>query len=77
MSSIHFACSIPPPKVPKLSVMSGLIADAISIAIVSYAISVSMVKLFGQKHGYDTDANQVRLLETINFKVVKMLFQYF
>ena len=35
-----------------------LIGDAITIAIVSFALNVSMVKYFAKKHNYETNSNQ-------------------
>ena len=35
-----------------------VITDAIAIAIVSFAISISMAKLLAKKHEYDVDSNQ-------------------
>ena len=35
--------------------------DAVVIAIVAFAISVSMAKLFAKRNNYEIDANQVRL----------------
>lgn len=35
-------------------------ASAFSIAIVGYAVAVSVAKVFGTKHDYAIDGNQVR-----------------
>ena len=45
------------PKVGKW--FSVLIGDAVSIAVVSYAIEVSVAKHFARVYGYEIDANQV------------------
>uniref|UniRef100_A0A183IYU7 STAS domain-containing protein n=1 Tax=Soboliphyme baturini TaxID=241478 RepID=A0A183IYU7_9BILA len=46
------------PVLPKWSLFFDLISDAISISIVTYAIAVSMAKLFAEKHGYRISPNQ-------------------
>ena len=52
--------SIPPPQVPDFSILGDIIGDAFAVAIVGFAISVSLAKLYAQKHSYAIDANQVR-----------------
>ncbi|XP_059150479.1 prestin-like [Physella acuta] len=49
---------IPPPNLNPFSCLSEVVSDAIAIAIVSFAISVSMAKIFANKHDYFVDANQ-------------------
>ncbi|XP_070557864.1 prestin-like [Ptychodera flava] len=49
---------LPAPKLPSTTYMGSLVTDAIAIAIVVFAISVSMAALFGQKNNYKVDANQ-------------------
>lgn len=50
---------MPAPKLPDLSLFSTIFSDAISIAIVSYAINISIVKLYSKKHKYEIGPNQV------------------
>jgi MFS superfamily sulfate permease-like transporter len=54
-----FIFSIPAPKVNQFGDLSDVISDAVAIAIVAFAISVSMAKILGKKHDYEVDANQV------------------
>ena len=54
-----FLCSIPPPSVPPPSIYRLVIGDAFIIAIVSFAISISLVKIFAAKHNYDVDSSAV------------------
>ncbi|XP_038067898.1 prestin-like [Patiria miniata] len=49
---------IPPPRLPQLSYLSSVITDAIAIAIVGYAVSISLAKMFAKKHKYEVDPNQ-------------------
>ncbi|XP_070558890.1 prestin-like [Ptychodera flava] len=49
---------LPAPKPPTTTYMASLLTDALAIAIVIFAISVSMASLFGQKNNYKVDANQ-------------------
>ncbi|GCB77073.1 hypothetical protein scyTo_0015598, partial [Scyliorhinus torazame] len=47
-----------PPVAPDVSLFSQLGASAFSIAIVGYAVAVSVAKVFGTKHDYPIDGNQ-------------------
>ena len=54
---------MPPPAFPEPDIMSQVIGDAIAVAIVAFAISVSMAQLFAKKHNYEVDSNQELLAE--------------
>ena len=56
---VIFLFRIPSPTLPPFSVFNLVIGDAVSIAIVSFALNVSMAKLFAKKHKYEIKANQV------------------
>ncbi|XP_074872475.1 pendrin [Carettochelys insculpta] len=47
-----------PPAPPAVSMFSGMIASAFSIAVVAYAIAVSVAKVYATKHDYAIDGNQ-------------------
>ncbi|KAG7277838.1 hypothetical protein CRUP_006738 [Coryphaenoides rupestris] len=47
-----------PPSLPKVNVFGEVIGDAFALAIVGYAISISLGKTFALKHGYKVDSNQ-------------------
>ncbi|KAM6469064.1 sulfate transporter-like [Liasis olivaceus] len=47
-----------PPAVPDLSLVSNLALDALPIAIIGFAMTVSLSEIFGKKHGYSVRANQ-------------------
>ncbi|XP_034545092.1 solute carrier family 26 member 6, like isoform X2 [Notolabrus celidotus] len=47
-----------PPSVPDESLFGEVIGDAFALAIVGYAISISLGKTFALKHGYKVDSNQ-------------------
>ncbi|KAM8830292.1 solute carrier family 26 member 6-like [Synchiropus picturatus] len=47
-----------PPRAPDMSLFSEVIGDAIALAIVCYAINISLGKTFGLKYGYKVDSNQ-------------------
>lgn len=47
-----------PPQAPDFSLFSEVIGDAIAIAIVCYAINISLGKTFALKYGYKVDSNQ-------------------
>uniref|UniRef100_A0A3Q3WIC0 STAS domain-containing protein n=1 Tax=Mola mola TaxID=94237 RepID=A0A3Q3WIC0_MOLML len=46
------------PQVPDASLFSKTIGDAFAVAIVGYAINISLGKTFALKHGYKVDSNQ-------------------
>ncbi|XP_070759222.1 solute carrier family 26 member 6, like 1 [Enoplosus armatus] len=46
------------PSVPDVSIFGEVIGDAFALAIVGYAISISLGKTFALKHGYKVDSNQ-------------------
>ncbi|KAM9849931.1 sulfate transporter [Aulostomus maculatus] len=47
-----------PPQLPLWSLIPNVAIDAFSIAIVGFAITVSLSEMFAKKHGYKVDANQ-------------------
>nr|XP_015203560.1 PREDICTED: solute carrier family 26 member 6 [Lepisosteus oculatus] len=47
-----------PPRPPNVSLFREVIGDAFALAIVGYAISISLGKTFALKHGYKVDSNQ-------------------
>ncbi|CAF1045955.1 unnamed protein product [Brachionus calyciflorus] len=49
---------IPAPKVPPLHIFPLIIGSSVSIAIVSFAINISMAKLFAKKYNYELEPNQ-------------------
>ena len=55
-----FTFRLPAPSFPPTDMMVELIGDAIAIAIVAFAISISMAEGFANKYNYKIDANQVR-----------------
>lgn len=48
-----------PPSVPNVNIFSEVVLDAFAMAIVGYAISISLGKTFALKHGYKVESNQV------------------
>ncbi|KAL7832860.1 hypothetical protein SRHO_G00298780 [Serrasalmus rhombeus] len=47
-----------PPTLPNTSFFSEVVVDAFALAVVGYAISISLGKTFALKHGYKVDSNQ-------------------
>ncbi|XP_059377291.1 sulfate transporter-like [Carassius carassius] len=47
-----------PPQLPNWSLIPNIAVDAFSIAIVGFAITVSLSEMFAKKHGYTVDPNQ-------------------
>lgn len=50
---------IPAPVLPEFSRLPDFASDAFSIAVVAFAINLSLAKLFAKKHVYSIDSNQV------------------
>ena len=49
---------LPPISIPRSDLVPELIVDGFVIAVVAFAVNISLAKLFSQKHGYPMDANQ-------------------
>ncbi|XP_054647429.1 sulfate transporter [Dunckerocampus dactyliophorus] len=47
-----------PPQLPSWSLIPNVAVDAFSVALVGFAITVSLSEMFAKKHGYRVDANQ-------------------
>ncbi|KAJ8393957.1 hypothetical protein AAFF_G00054900 [Aldrovandia affinis] len=47
-----------PPKVPSFELMPKVAIDAIPLAVISFAFTVSLSEMFAKKHGYMVRANQ-------------------
>lgn len=54
-----------PPEPPNVSLFSQMIAASFSIAIVAYAIAVSVGKVYATKYDYAIDGNQVCITKTV------------
>ena len=50
--------SLPPPKAPPLERFADVAMDAVPIAIVSFAISISLAKVFAKNEGHALDNSQ-------------------
>jgi MFS superfamily sulfate permease-like transporter len=49
---------LPAPRLPDWTVMPALMADALSIAIVGFVLTLSVSKLYAKRFGYRIDATQ-------------------
>ncbi|XP_012883633.1 PREDICTED: solute carrier family 26 member 6 isoform X2 [Dipodomys ordii] len=47
-----------PPKAPKPELFAQLVGNAFAIAVVGFAIAISLGKIFALRHGYRVDSNQ-------------------
>ncbi|UJR16211.1 hypothetical protein I4U23_003121 [Adineta vaga] len=65
---------LPPPTLPSFNNANQLIVPAITIAAVSFSISISMAKMFSRKHGYRVSSNQELLAYGMS-NVVSSFFQ--
>ncbi|NXD76381.1 S26A2 protein, partial [Halcyon senegalensis] len=46
------------PTLPDINLFSSLAVDALPIAVIGFAMTVSLAEIFGKKHGYAVHANQ-------------------
>ncbi|KAM5147885.1 solute carrier family 26 member 6-like isoform 2-T2 [Mantella aurantiaca] len=46
------------PVLPDVSLFASVVGNAFAIAVVVYAFTISLVKMFAVKHGYNIDSNQ-------------------
>ncbi|KFU92875.1 Sulfate transporter, partial [Chaetura pelagica] len=46
------------PTLPDINLFSSLAVDALPIAVIGFAMTVSLAEIFGKKHGYTVRANQ-------------------
>uniref|UniRef100_H2Z8K1 STAS domain-containing protein n=1 Tax=Ciona savignyi TaxID=51511 RepID=H2Z8K1_CIOSA len=49
---------LPAPVLPDFSILGSIIGDAFAVAVVGFAISISLAKMYAQKYGYQIDSNQ-------------------
>lgn len=54
----HIPTGFMPPQLPMWSLIPSVALDAFSIAVVGFAITVSLSEMFAKKHSYAVDANQ-------------------
>ncbi|XP_068110921.1 solute carrier family 26 member 6-like [Hyperolius riggenbachi] len=54
----HIPVGLKTPILPDFSLFSDIVGNAFAIAVVGYAITISLGKVFASKHGYKVDSNQ-------------------
>lgn len=57
----HIPTGFMPPQVPSVSLMSRVALDAIPLAVISFAFTVSLSEMFAKKNGYTVRPNQEML----------------
>ncbi|KAG7498890.1 hypothetical protein JOB18_023214 [Solea senegalensis] len=57
----HIPTGFIPPSVPSVELMSRVALDAIPLAVISFAFTVSLSEMFAKKHGYTVRPNQEML----------------
>lgn len=68
-----FLKRMPKPKFPPIaSAFTTLIGDAVNIAIVSFALNISLVKYFSNKHDYEVNSNQ----ELLSYGMLTFIIYY-
>ena len=56
---------MPALTIPSFSLIKDLISQSLVIAVVAFAVNVSLVKSFAKKNNYEVDPNQVCTLALI------------
>ncbi|CAJ0962348.1 unnamed protein product, partial [Ranitomeya imitator] len=54
----HIPVGLKIPMLPDFSLLGDIVGNAFTIAVVGYAITISLGKVFASKHGYKVDSNQ-------------------
>lgn len=54
-----------PAQFPKIELFGDIVGSSFSTAVVGYAVSVSVAKVYAAKHDYKIDGNQVSV-ETVS-----------
>ncbi|XP_069822876.1 solute carrier family 26 member 6-like isoform X2 [Dendropsophus ebraccatus] len=54
----YIPVGLKPPMLPDFSLFTDIVGNAFAIAVVGYAITISLGKVFASKHGYKVDSNQ-------------------
>ncbi|XP_073501000.1 solute carrier family 26 member 6-like [Phyllobates terribilis] len=54
----HIPVGLKLPMLPDFSLLGDIVGNAFTIAVVGYAITISLGKVFASKHGYKVDSNQ-------------------
>lgn len=71
-----FPSGLPEPKLPRLDIAPLVVYDAITVALISFALNVSLVKTFAKRFNYTTNANQ-ELLALGTSNIVASFFSCF
>ncbi|XP_069506257.1 sulfate transporter-like [Ambystoma mexicanum] len=64
------------PRPPDVSLIPSLAADAFPIAVISFALTISLAEIFGTKHGYPVRASQEMLAVGICNFVISFLHSF-
>lgn len=71
-----FFFRLPEPQAPPFELLPSILTDGLTIAIVSYTMSLSMGLIFAQKFDYEIDPNQelLAMVSNSNKKLQKFFF---
>ncbi|XP_021569478.1 solute carrier family 26 member 10 [Carlito syrichta] len=66
----------PQPLLPNLAELPGILADSLSIALVTFAVSASLASIYADKYSYTIDSNQELLAHGVS-NLISSLFSCF
>ncbi len=59
-----------------MSYVLPLLQDAFVISIVTFAVTVSLAKVFARQYNYSVDSNQVHVHVSLNVKVLVTVYSH-
>lgn len=65
-----------PARFPNIEVFGDIVGSSFSTAVVGYAVSVSVAKVYATKHDYKIDGNQVSFTKHKSYKHKPYVFAF-
>ena len=69
LSYVHTLCRPPSVTIPNMNYALLLLQDAFVISIVTFAVTISLAKVFAKRYSYSVDSNQVQVMCVISSKL--------
>ncbi len=72
----HIPPGIPPLRIPDFKFMPTIFGEAVVIAVVTFALTISLAKLFAKRAGYRVDDSQEPYAYGEDIKYFYCIFQF-